>query len=279
MTTTLRLAARDSWLDALFRWALLASFLASPVGARHGVKFISKIRFLYRLRRILRGIPAAVGWPELLTLAREVLAIPPDQEGVVVECGCWKGASSAVLSLVCSLANRRLLICDSFQGLPKDHGSPVHSYPHIGVYGYYEEGMYAGSLEEVRRNIERFGNIEVCSFVAGYFADTLPTLREPVAFAFLDVDLEQSMKDCIRNIWPRLRDGGFVYTDDSCDTKVVRVWFDEAFWRTELGESAPGYVGSGCGLPIRASFSSFGYARKIANPERDYARVDWLRYR
>jgi hypothetical protein len=138
--------------------------------------------------------------------------------------------------------------------------------------------MYSGSLEEVRSNIDRFGNLGVCNFIEGNFADTLPHFKTPVAFAFLDVDLEQSMKDCIRNLWPQLVDGGFVYTDDSCDMSVVKLWFNDAFWFEELGWKAPGYVGSGCGLPVRSSFSSLGYAHKVSSPQTEYGRIGWLGY-
>jgi hypothetical protein len=211
-------------------------------------------------------------------LAQEILMVPPAVRGNIIECGCWKGASTASLSLVCRLVKRKLVVCDSFQGLPEDDAAVIHQYPHINVYGYYQEGMYDGRLDEVKSNIERFGDLSVCEFVPGFFSDTLSTLSEPLAFAFLDVDLVSSMKDCLKYIWPLLVDGGAVYTDDSCDMEVVRVWFDSSWWQREIGERAPGYVGSGCGIPLNPNFSSLGYSRKLTDIEQTYHRVSWLYY-
>jgi hypothetical protein len=48
------------------------------------------------------------------------------------------------------------------------------------------------ALNEVQSAIRRFGCIDVCSFDKGWFEETLPQLREPVAAALIDVDLESS---------------------------------------------------------------------------------------
>ena len=154
----------------------------------------------------------------------------------------------------------------------------MHEYPHLGVFGYYQEGMYAVRLEEVKENIKRFGALSVCRFVPGFFADSLSALSDPLVFGFLDVDLASSMKDCVKHIWPLLVDGGVIYTDDSCDMQVVRIWFDDDWWQREIGAKAPGYVGSGCGLPLNPNSSSLGYARKVLNPEKSYRKISWLYY-
>jgi hypothetical protein len=227
---------------------------------------------------ITTHIPTATSWLSHVVLAERILNISPEIRGDVVECGCWKGGSTASLSLVCELVGRKLVVCDSFQGLPKDDTGIVHKYPHLGVYGYYQEGMYSSPLEEVKHNIEHFGSLSVCQFLPGFFSESLKALNKPMVFAFLDVDLASSMKDCLKYIWPLLIDGGIIYTDDSCDMEVVKVWFNESWWKTEIGASAPGYVGSGCGLPLNPSFSSLGYAQKVINPERIYKRVQWLCY-
>ena len=39
--------------------------------------------------------------------------------GVVVECGCFMGGSTANLSLVCGIVGRGLIVYDSFEGLPR----------------------------------------------------------------------------------------------------------------------------------------------------------------
>lgn len=256
----------------------LERFYDDEVGRAYGVGRREKAGLVERFQAATAQVPSGTSWLYHVVLASEILSVPPDVAGDVIECGCWKGASTSSLSLVCRLTGRRLIVCDSFEGLPEDEAGASHEYPHLSVYGYYQKGMYAGRLDEVRANIGRCGDLSVCEFVPGFFSDTLAALDRPLAFAFLDVDLASSMRDCLRHVWPLLAEGGAVYTDDSCDMEVVRVWFDEAWWQRELGRRAPGYVGSGCGLPLGPDYSSLGYARKLSDPSAAYDRVSWLYY-
>ena len=55
---------------------------------------------------------------EQLTLAGAILRIPPEKEGVIAEFGCYKGISTVAMSIAAKYAGRRLLVFDSFEGLP-----------------------------------------------------------------------------------------------------------------------------------------------------------------
>lgn len=257
---------------------VLERFYDTNVGKDYHVDQKAKTKLIDRFRVTVRQIQSGTSWLYHVVLATEILNIPPSEKGNVVECGSYKGASTANLSLVCEKVGRRLIVCDSFEGLPDDEDQVVHQYPHLQVYGYYEKGMYTGRLEEVKENISRYGAISVCQFVPGFFSNSLKTLTEPLVFAFLDVDLTTSMRDCVKYIWPLMIDGGIVYTDDSCDMEMVRIWFDDDWWQHEVGVRAPGYIGSGCGLPLSPTYSSLGYTRKVQNPELVYERVPWLYY-
>ncbi|MCX5770547.1 MAG: class I SAM-dependent methyltransferase [Candidatus Hydrogenedentes bacterium] len=243
--------------------AVIDGFVNGPAGAAYGVGAADKLGLVEQFRGVNSEIESGTSPLVHVVLAREILSIPPDVRGDVIECGVWKGASSSSLSLVCSKVGRTLVVCDSFEGLPGDDGMRVHVGPHVGVYGYYKKGMFAGSLDEVRENIRRCGSLETCRFVKGLFSESLRGLDGPLAFAFLDVDLVSSTRDCLRHIWPRLVENGAVYTDDAGDRDIVKVYFDEAWWRQTLGCEAPGLVGSGCGLPLNPTASSLGYTRKM----------------
>jgi len=240
---------------------VLDDFVRGDHGKAYGITAPDRRRLVGRFDRTNRAIPSGTSTALQVVLAREILAVPPATEGDVVECGCWKGASSANLSLACGLVGRRLVVCDSFQGLPEE-GLRVHTAPHAGIYGYYRKGMFEGSLEEVRHNVARHGEVGRCEFVPGFFSESLRSLARPIAMAFLDVDLASSTCDCLRSIWPLLVEGGAVYTDDAGDLDCVRPFFDQAWWDENLGCPAPGFVGSGCGLPMNPWYSSLGYARK-----------------
>lgn len=99
--------------------------------------------------------------------------------------------------------------------------------------------MHSGRLNEVKSNIGHYGELLVCEFVPGFFFRYLKRLTDPIAFAFLDVDLASSMRDSLKYIWPLLMEGQSVYTDDACDMEVMRVWFDEDWWQSEIGQALP----------------------------------------
>ena len=267
-----RMGARD------WQAHLVQRFLEGEAGAEYGVDRSGKQALLAEIQATLQSVESGTPFAVHVILAEAVLSIPRDAAGDVVECGVWKGASACTLSRLCALTGRRLKVCDSFAGLPDD-GGQLHTGLHTGVYGYYEKGMFAGLRHEVESNLRAHGVIEVCDFVEGYFNESLATLRDPVAFAFLDVDLESSMRDCLRHLWPLLVEGGYVYSDDAGDLAVVKVFFDDPWWRVQLGCVAPGFVGSGCGLPLSPSYSSVGYARKLSEfNEADWRRVPFLHY-
>ncbi len=257
---------------------LLREFIESDCGAVHGLDRAGRETLVARFHANTRAIESGTSPLVHLVLAREILSIPPEVKGDVVECGAWKGASAASLSLVCRITGRRLKVCDSFQGLPDD-GGQLHQGLHTQVYGYYERGMFAGTRAEVEANIRAHGALEACDFVEGFFDTSLKALTDPVAFAFLDVDLESSTRDCLRALWPLLVDDGALYCDDAGDLDVVRVYFDDPWWRETLGVPAPGLVGSGCGLPLSPTYSSLGYTRKPGqfSPEQ-WRKASFLAY-
>ena len=253
-------------------------FVHGPAGEHYGVSPADKARLVDQFLRNTRAIESGTGAVVHVVLAEAIFSLPPEMHGGVVECGVWKGASSASLSLVCKLTGRTLWVCDSFEGLP-DEGMQRHTGMHTGVYGYYKPGMFQGSLEEVQANIAAHGAPEVCHYVPGYFCDSLTEVRGPVSLIFLDVDLAGSTRDCLRHLWPKLADGGSVYCDDAGDLDVVKVYFDEPWWLETLGCAAPGLVGSGCGLPLSPRYSSIGYTRKLTTfHEADWQRMPFLHY-
>ena len=266
----LRLGARVSYVEPavriLLQSRLLRHFLDRATGAEYGFDGAKKMAFLRRLHSVARNVRSATTFSEWLVLATRILRIPRAVQGSVIECGCYKGASTCALSMICRAVDRKLTVCDSFRGLPEDAPDAAHRYLHLNARTTYAPGLFAGSVDEVKRNLSEWGDISVCDFVPGFFSKTLNQLRGPIAFAFLDVDLASSMRDCLRHIWPLLVDGGYVYTDDSCDMDVVSVWFDRDFWE-KLGYGTPGYIGSGTGLcGLSAEFSSLGYSRKLELP-------------
>jgi len=255
---------------------ILEKFFDPNIGKEYGISKQTKTDLVKMFRLIPTKVQTATNWLYYVHMATVIFNISKKQKGDVIECGCWKGGSSAILSLICKEVGRKLIIADSFEGIPEDDDKHGHFYTHLSVLGYYEQGMYGGSMEEVKNNIGQYGKIKVCQFVKGFYKDSLKKFKKPLVFAFLDVDLRSSLEDSVKYIWSNLSDGSFIYTDDSCDMDVVKFWFDENWWKKNLKQKAPGYVGSGCGLPITPEYSSLGYTRKIKNAEKIFKRKNWF---
>ena len=84
----------------------------------YGFTWRRKVVLAYRMWRTTRHVMTGTSYKAHLAMASKLLEIPPDVEGVVVECGCFHGGSTANLSLICDIVGRELIVYDSFEGLP-----------------------------------------------------------------------------------------------------------------------------------------------------------------
>jgi O-methyltransferase len=227
-------------------------------------------RFVKQAWRASRGVTGLTSLAEVLLMGSKIFEFPSAAPGVVVECGSFKGKSTAILSLACRRAGRKLYVFDSFQGLPEPSDEDTsHKVLSSNEVHRYKKGGLCGTLDEVKRNIAEYGAIDVCAFWPGFFNETMPKFHEPVALAFCDVDLVDSLKTCIEHIWPLLRDGGYFFTHEAHHLEIGRLFFDDAWWNRVLTSSAPGLIGAGSGLgigllPDGSYGSALGYA--VKNP-------------
>jgi O-methyltransferase len=166
-----------------------------------------------------------------LTLVSAAVIERRDQPGDVIELGAYKGSSTAKLSSACRLAGKRLWVFDSFEGLPEPAVDDVEHQ--IDRPRRFAGGDYAGSLEEVRSAVRRFGSLEVCTFVPGWFSETLADFDERLSVAFVDVDLTESTRQAVAATWPSLVEGGVLFVHDATDAKL-RALLADTDWRREL---------------------------------------------
>jgi hypothetical protein len=255
----------------------LADYFTPETGAEYGVGLVAKIRLMMATRRIERDIIGASTFLEHLVMATYILKVPRSQEGCVVECGSYKGRSTASLSLFCALCNRKLEVFDSFQGLPEPSTiDKTHRRLNFPELASYSQGAFRGSLDEVQANVRRFGNLAVCSFHLGYFDETMPKFQRQCAFVFVDADLRDSVETVVKHLWPKLLDGCAFFTHEAEQVEIASLFFDNCWWNRQLGCDAPGLVGAGNGLgllPARGGFSSpIGYTIKI--PDRSALSIN-----
>ena len=262
-------------MERLFRRALAAfstaalalKFVLGAAGRGSGVGRSAKLRLLLQLLRNRAKVPSLTSLQQQLVLVRDIVGMPPAVPGAVVECGCYAGGSTIALSLACGLVHRKLFVCDSFTGLPAPRGDEsLDVHPLFGTYYQWQKGDFPspGGLEGVRENVRRFGNIDACVFIAGYYRDTLPKLpADKIVLVYEDADLASSVADCLKHLWPKLQPGCKFYCQEPWSIPVVALFYDEAWWKENAGIAPPGFFGSGGGVEYALSSSGMGFAIKF----------------
>lgn len=247
-------------------------FFAHDTGDEYGVGLPWKLRFLAATIRNNIRVESASNFLYHLIMAGKILQIPKDVPGDLIECGSFKGGSAVNLSRLAAKTGRRLHLFDSFQGLPPPReGDKEHLVLSELKFHTYAGGAYAGSLDEVRENVRKYGVLHVCDFHKGFFNETLPGFDGQLVFAYVDADLTSSVRDCLKYLWPLLQPGSYLFTDEAHHTEIATLFYDPGWWQNELHSTPPGLVGGGNGLGLLlhpGGFrSSLGFTAKLKTQE------------
>lgn len=199
--------------------------------------FWLRLKYIAQVYWISLNVWCAHTQEEIFEVAAAALKVPQDVQGTLIEAGCFKGGSTAKFSLLARLTNRRLVAFDSFEGLPENDESTQLSI--LGEVPNFSPGVYRGTLDEVTENVRRFGDLTRCTFVKGWFDDTMPAFADRIVVGYLDVDLASSTKTCLKFLFPKLQAGGSILTQDGHLPLVIQVLDDDHFWETEVGRSKP----------------------------------------
>ena len=158
---------------------------------------------------------------EILKIARDALGVPGD----FVELGCYEGDTSLLLAEVLKGTDKKLWLYDSFEGLPAKT-----SEDESAAGENFQEGVLAVTKREVKLRFLR-ANLPVPIIKKAWFADlTAADLPEKIAFAFLDGDLYQSIKESLALVWDKMAGGGVIIVHDYDNpelpgvTKAVDEW-------------------------------------------------------
>lgn len=147
---------------------------------------------------------------KILSFAQDCLVVPGD----FVEFGCYMGDTSLLLAELLvenhvEKSVKKLWIYDSFEGLPEKR---VEDRSVLGV------AFRAGELGVTKREVkERFlrAGLPVPVIRKKWFADlTGEDVPERIAFAFLDGDFYESIRDSLKWVVPRMSEGGVLAVHD-----------------------------------------------------------------
>lgn len=183
---------------------------------------------------------------EILKVARGCLAV----EGDFVELGCYKGDTSLLLAEVLRDFNTKLVekpvensvkklwIYDSFEGLPE---KSVADESALGQD--FKDGELLVTKREVKERFLRAG-LPVPVIKKAWFKDLDEAdLPDKIAFAFLDGDFYESIKDSLKLIEGEIMHGGVILVHDYYNPalpgvmKAVDEWLEDKKYKSEQYES------------------------------------------
>jgi O-methyltransferase len=258
--------ARFGFLGSLARYLLLKNEIKKFIArAESPAELIFRQKLLKRFGIIQNKIQCAHSPFQFVLMAEYIFNLKED--GPLVQCGCFKGGSTAKLSLLAEKMGRVLYVCDSFQGLPDvDNKKELLLEGHGDMpVAAFAAGEYSGSLEEVRDNIRRYGNLDQCVFVPGFFNASLKDLDVKPAFVFIDVDLISSARDCLRYLWPRSTANCYWFTHEAGYPDYIAGIMSRDWWREVMRQEPPIIWGAGSGLS--SLVETLAYFKKCGSTE------------
>ncbi len=161
--------------------------------------------------------------------------------GDFVECGVWKGGSSAAIAQALVYLNnthRTLWMYDTFDGMSQPTDSDVDCHGQTAGQLLQQQDIAQSDsvwcrspLEEVKATMEATGySQDRIRFVQGRVEDTLPQRSpEKIALLRLDTDWYESTKCELEILFPKMPAGGVLIVDDYGHWKGCRKAVDEYF--------------------------------------------------
>jgi len=131
--------------------------------------------------------------------------------GAVVEFGCYIGTTSLFIRRLLEAHNdqREFHVYDSFEGLPAKT-----AHDESGAGDQFQAGELAVSKKQFLHEFQK-ANLRPPIIHKAWFKDlTAADVPDKIAFAFLDGDFYESIRDSLKNVLPRMQTGGVIVVDD-----------------------------------------------------------------
>lgn len=134
-------------------------------------------------------------------------------DGLVAECGCYRGLSAYVLCDALGTDGAGVHLFDSFEGLSAPTGEDRIEDGRVPKGKTKRQaGMFCASVDDVRRALAEFPAVQ-CH--AGWIPASLAAAPEgPYRFVHLDMDLHDPTLGALQYFYPRLAPGGVLLCDD-----------------------------------------------------------------
>lgn len=143
-----------------------------------------------------------------------------DVPGDFIETGTWHGGTcmlARAMALAYRQDHRRVVLADSFQGLPP-------SSTRADTDAWAKDTYFQVSMKDVQAGFQRFGldDTNQVQYRKGFFNESMPLLRQELqhsgrklAILRIDGDMYESYMDVLYNLYEFLSVGGYVIKDDT----------------------------------------------------------------
>jgi O-methyltransferase len=134
-------------------------------------------------------------------------------DGSIVEFGCYIGTTSLFIRRLLDAKglsdNIDFHVYDSFEGLPEKSSADTSR-----AGEQFRAGELAVSKKAFYREFQK-AHLEPPVIHKGWFKDlTAADVPDKIAFAFLDGDFYESIRDSLKLVLPRMQKGGVIVIDD-----------------------------------------------------------------
>ena len=145
---------------------------------------------------------------ELWSLLRQVSRVP----GEVLEVGVWRGGTGAVLARAAVAAGKTVYLSDTFKGVVKATKKDSS----------YVNGEHSDTSRPLVEKFLADNGLTNTVILEGIFPDDFPGEgTRSFSFVHIDVDVYESARQIMDNVWPHMPVGGIVVFDDfgfaTCD--------------------------------------------------------------
>ncbi len=137
-----------------------------------------------------------------------------NENGVVVECGVWKGGMIAGIAKILG-NNFNYYLFDSFEGLPNakeiDGKNALLWQSDIGSEFYFDNCKISMELCDKAMKKAEIINYQIKK---GWFSDSLLSFNEEITILRLDGDWYESTYICLKYLFPKVIKNGIIIIDD-----------------------------------------------------------------
>lgn len=148
---------------------------------------------------------------QVQVILTELETLLPTVDGAIVEFGCYIGTTSLFIRRLLDAYKdaREFHVYDSFEGLP-----PKTAADESRAGDQFQAGELAVSKKQFLREFKR-ANLQPPITHKAWFKDlTTADVPARIAFAFLDGDFYESIRDSLKLVLPRMQPGGTIIVDD-----------------------------------------------------------------